>query len=445
MRYKIIMVWICILIPTAAVATELSSLKSAVKSALEHAPSLQAAQAARDAATEDITLGRAGLLPYVIAKGSISRINQDFTYDRTSLPLSTRVRNNERLYGVKAYQPLFDVEKWALFQQGKISAVTGELKLGMQRQQTILETAAAWLDVVRAQAALEAAKASELAMKRLAMQAKAAFEVGTAAANDSLSAGSRHDLAKAQRIQASQILEQAESQLNSLVGSDTAVSVDLKQGIKPIRAIPDKISEWEQRAEENAFAVQLSDQAVAMADAGHLHAVGGALPKLQLVAGWERNISSDGWFGGSTVRGASIGIEVTMPLYTGGSTWAEQRKTSKEKIRAEYNMIESRRMARLYAHQSLLGLRTSAAEIAAFDAAVRSAASEKKAAQAAFEVGVRTITEALDAEERLAITRQNYADAVARHAMSFLQLNASAGDLNELYISTIDGFLIDRE
>jgi len=442
---KIMILSLCLLLPSPAFSADVSSLQSAVDLALMHAPSLQAAQAARNASAEDISLGRASLLPYVVGKASFTRKNQDFSYDIPAAFLSPTVRNNEQVYAIRAYQPLFDMTRWATYQQGKISAATGEVKLAMQRQQTILQASAAWLDVIRAQAAFSAAKASEQTMNKLAMQAKAAFEVGTAAVNDSLSASSRRDLAKVGRIRAGQILAQAEARLNSLIGKEMMVSVALHQGVEPLHLKDDNLEIWEQRAEATALGVQLSDQAVAMADAEHLKSVGGAMPTLQLVAGWDHIKSSDGTFGGSTVKGASIGIELSMPLYAGGATWAKQRKSTKEKVQAEFELEEAKRTARLAARQSLLELRTTAAEVKALDAALSSAKTEKKAAQASFEVGLRTITEALDAEERLAAAKQRYADAVARHAMAYLQLMAATGELNESSVSRIDDLLTSRE
>ncbi|MDQ7058160.1 MAG: TolC family protein, partial [Ghiorsea sp.] len=323
MKNKIIILWSCVFLATPAIAADAPNLNSAVVLALEHTPSLQAAQAARDASVEDVSLGRAWLLPSVVVTGSLTRINQDFNYDKPSAFLSPTVRNREQDYGIRISQPLFDVAKWAMYKQGSISAATGEVKLAIQRQRTILEASAAWLDVMRAQAAYAAAKASEKAMDRLATQAKAAFDVGTAAVNDSLSASSRRDLAKAGRIRAGQVLAQAKARLNSLVGQPLDVSVALHQGIKPLHAMPDALQTWEQRAEVNALGVRLSSQGIAIADAAHLQAVGTAMPNLQLVAGWNHNKSSDGIFGGSTVKAAYIGVELSMPLYAGGATWAK--------------------------------------------------------------------------------------------------------------------------
>ncbi|MDQ7002580.1 MAG: TolC family protein [Ghiorsea sp.] len=445
MKNKIIILWSCVLLATPAIAADAPNLNAAVALALEHTPSLQAAQAARDASVEDVSLGRAWLLPSVVVTGSLTRINQDFNYNKPSAFLSPTVRNREQDYGIRISQPLFDVAKWAMYKQGSISAATGEVKLAIQRQRTILEASAAWLDVMRAQAAYAAAIASEKAMDRLATQAKAAFDVGTAAVNDSLSASSRRDLAKAGRIRAGQVLAQAKARLNSLVGKPLDVSVALHQDIKPLHAMPDALKIWEQRAEVNALGVRLSSQGIAIADAAHLQAVGTAMPNVQLVAGWNHNKSSDSTFGGSTVKAAYIGVELSMPLYAGGATWAKARKSSKQKLQAEFNLAEAKRTARLEARQAWLSVRTTAAEVAALDAALNSAKVEKDAMQVSFEVGLRTMTEALDAQERFASAQQRYADVVARHAMAYLQLMAATGDLNNTSVAMVNTTLFSLE
>ncbi|RMH61615.1 MAG: type I secretion protein TolC [Zetaproteobacteria bacterium] len=418
-----------------------NGLQDAVGQALAHAPALQAAAAARDAAAEDRVLGRAWLLPYVVAQVAVTRKQERYRYDRPISLLATRVRNNEQAYSVMAYQPLFDLEKWATYRQGAIAAASGELKLALARQQTVLSAAGAWLEVWRAQAALAAAQASERALARLAARAQAAFDAGTAAVNEALDADSRRDLARAQRIRAEQMLATAHARLQSLLGAPANVPARIPEMIAPISVHPDKVSAWEARAARDALSVRLRGKAVELADAGHLRAVGGALPKVQLVAGLSRDVSSDGTFGGVRVNAASVGIEVSMPLYAGGGTWAQQRKSRKEQLRAEFELTDAQRAARLLARQSFLELRTTAAEVRALRKALHSAATARRAAHAGFAVGLRAITEVLDAEERLALSRQRYADAVARHAMAYLRLMASVNALDDAALARVDALL----
>ncbi len=429
-----VVVWMLCSVGSAQAQT----LPETVAQALAYAPSMQAAEAARRASDEDFVLGRAWLRPYVVAKGAIYTRDQDYTYKRPNPILANKVMNHQRSYGVTLYQPLFDLEKWAGYQQGKLLRATGELKLALQRQQVMLQVAAAWLAVVRAQAGLAAAAQSEREMSRVAKQAQVAFDVGTVAVNDSLSASSRRDLAKARRIRAAQALAEARARLDSLAGHPVSMHVELPAHVQPLRAEPDQLAVWERRAASAAIDVQLHDDALEMADAGKLKALGGALPKVQVVAGWNRDNSSDGIYGGTQLTDASIGVEFSMPLYAGGGTWAQQRKSLHQKRQAEFALQEAKRSARLAAREAFLELQTTAAEVQALDAALASAKVERRAAAAGYAAGIRSVTETLDAEARLAIAKQRYADAVARHSMAYLRLLAAANQLTVERMRAVD-------
>ena len=428
----------CLSVTPTAWAAEALSLKESVARALVHAPALQAAQAARDAAQESVVLGQAQLLPYVAGTASLTRRNQDFSYDRPAAFLRPTVRNNERSYGIQASQPLFDLSKWANYKQGQLLAASSELQLDLQRQKTILQAAAAWLDVTRAQATLDAAKSSEQTMQKLARQAKVSFEIGISSVNESLAAQSRHDLATSQRIRAQQGLLQAQAQLDSLLGQKTDVIVHIKPHTAPLQLEPQKLEDWQQRAEAHALGIKLNEQAVSMADNNHLQALGSAMPTVQLVAGWNKTTASDGSFGGSTVKTTAIGIELNAPFYAGGALSAKRRQAIQEKVKAEYNVAETKRTVRLAIQQAWLGLQTTTAEIASLDSALNSAKSAKKATEAGFEVGLRNITDVMDANDRLLTAKQAYADAIARHAMAFLQLHATAGEVSSHDMEAID-------
>ncbi|MDQ6992206.1 MAG: TolC family protein [Mariprofundus sp.] len=420
------------------------SLEEAVDEALLHAPALQSAQAARNSGHEDAAIGRAWLRPYLALNGSWNRVRQDNVYytPPAGFPLANELNMVQSYYGIKAYQPLFDLGKWSLYKQGLASSAMGDISLKLTRRQTILTTAAAWLDVMRTTHRLRAAKASEQAMVKLAEQASAAFEVGLEPVNSSLAAISRRDLARAQRIRAALVLHQAQAVLLSLSGNSADVVVAIDRSIAPLLLDHASEQQWQQLAdhEEN---VALAKQALALAAASKLKALGGAMPKLQLVAGWEKQRSSAGIFGtGSEVQSASIGVEVSMPLYAGGATWAQLRKSEQEKIRADMDLAEAQRGAHLGAQQAWLQWQATGFELTAIKAALTSARSEQQAAHAGFDAGLRTLTEVLDAEDRLANARATLVDSIASHALSVLQLYAAVGALDTDKVALVQQWLM---
>ncbi|PIP03722.1 MAG: type I secretion protein TolC [Zetaproteobacteria bacterium CG12_big_fil_rev_8_21_14_0_65_54_13] len=431
-----------VMLLTPTLCAQPVSLSQAVNDALAHAPALQSAEAGRMSALEDEKLGRAWLLPYVVASGSWKKVREDIAYDRPiAFPLATELNMHKSEYGIKAFQPLFDLEKWSYYEQGKASAAMGEAALQQARRQTVLAAASAWLDVMRAGERLKAAMASEQAMNRLAEQAEASFKVGLEPVNTSLAAASRRDLTRVQRIRAEQVLNQAGAVLSSLLGHAAVVSASIDGMPVPLRLNHVSEQEWLALAEA-ADQVQLAERSVEMAEADKMKALGGALPKVQLVAGWDKQRSSSGTFGtGSRVQSASIGVEFSMPLYAGGGTWAQQRKSEQEKIRADADLDEAQRQAQLATRQAWLQWQATGSELDAMKAALISARSEREAAHAGFEAGLRTMSEVLDAEDRLASARAGLADSVASHGLSVLQLYAAVGALDTDQVTVVQEWL----
>jgi len=378
------------------------------------------------------------LLPYIAIHGSIQKQKQSYAYSQPISFLRTQVSNRATSYGIQLVQPLFDVAKWASYQQGQQALASAESQFQLKQQQTMLQTAGAWLDVLRAKAAFQAAQANEHAMLRVRQQAEASFHLGATSINDSLLATSRFDLATAQRLHAQNQWLQAQAQLSSLLGSDADVQVRIPHTMVPLALQPNTLKAWQQQAEEHALGIHLASQRKTLAEQKYLESVGNALPKVQLVAGWNRTKNTDGTFGGSDVKTSSIGIELNAPIFAGGALSARRRQATQEKVQAEYLVAEVQRSTRLATQQAWLGIQSSQSELKALKHAKQSAQQALKASHIGFEVGLKSLNDVLDAQQRLASTQQAYADALARYVMSWLQLHATAGILKPQDLKVVD-------
>jgi len=424
-----------------AYATKALSLQATVEQALQYAPALQAEQASRDAAQESMVLGKAVLRPYVSLSGSFKQEKQQFVYDQPLSFLRTNISNRKTSYGIQLAQPLFDLNKWALYQQGQLVAASADLKLAVQRQQTMLQAAAAWLDVMRSQVALHSATSNEKAMHSLAKKAELSFKVGLSSINESLTATSRYDLAKAARIRASNAALQAQSTLDSLLGQSVPIDTHIPNDFHPLSLHPNNLEAWKITAEQQSLSIQLAQENVELSDNQYTQALGNAMPKVQLIAGWNKNQASNGIFGGSSVKTSMIGIELNAPLYAGGALSAKRRQATHNKVKAEYQITEAKRNTRLNIQQTWLALQSGLAELSALQHAKISAKEALKASRIGLEVGLRTLNDVMDSQQRLASSQQAYADALARYAMSWLQLHAIAGNLEDADLKVVDGLL----
>ena len=431
----------CLLVPGWLLAEPLS-LQQALELALTHAPAVQAAEAGRDAAAEDAALGRAPLLPQIEVSGSLQRRRHRTDYDTPQTLFKTDLNYNENTIGVRVVQSLFDLQRWAGYRQGELSAEGGELRLQLERQRLMLETAQAFLDATTAQAALSAASARGEAAAKLAVQAEAAQRVGTAAMPELLDAEARRDLARADRLKAENDLDQARARLASLTGKPVDSLKPSPLSTMPAGQAADRPEHWEDQAAVHALAVKLAEVQFGVAKQGKRKALGGALPRVEAFGELARDRSSDTILNrGATVRDQAVGVQVKMPLYTGGGTTAQMRKSEKEAVQAEFALADDVRLARLTARQAFLANQSAAARVAAMRQAVLSARKAAQAAHLGHEVGLRSITEVLDADERSFTAERNLAAASAQYVFAALQLRASVGELTDRPLPAVFGGL----
>ena len=432
---------LCLLVSFSASAAEITLVR-AVEMALEHAPAMKAAEAGRDAAGHDFEIGRAALLPRLDATGSHQLRKQKTRYDDPQSVFRPDLKYRDSTVALRAVQPLFDLERWAGYRQGVLSAETGEMRLRLERQRLMLETAQTYLEAVMAGSALSAARAKEESAERLSAQAKAMFEAGVSAVNERLEADARRDLAVAERFAAENSLDQAVARLASLTGDNEPKVISPLISSRPPEGFSIAPEAWESRASESALSVRLARLQFRTAEKEEMKAWGGNLPKVEAFASIEGSRATSGQLGGTRSRNQAIGVQVSMPLFAGGGDWAELNKSKKAALQAQFALQDDIRLARLTARQALLGYSASISQLHAMKNAVASAKEASNAARAGHEVGLRTMSDVLDADERYFDAEKNLAEAESQLVFAELQLKSSVGTLDSEALPEVFGINI---
>jgi len=421
-------------------------LTDAVRLALDHAPSYAAVVAARDAAGEDAVIGRAGLLPFIKGTGEFSHYEQKYSYTNNPGFLASDVVFNRFQFGALLVQPLFRLDRWAGYAKGELASEIGELKLSLERQALLLSVANVYTDVLVAQENLAAIGAQEKAVSRLRRQASAAFEVGTATVNDALEAESRLDLVRANRIQAENALETTRANFESLTGATSANLFPFAQDDNIEKPISGQRGHWRDAGMHQALSVLLAEKKMKVAKQEVTRSFGQALPGIDFVAGLSREKVTNNLFDtGSTVKTEQLGLQVEVPLYAGGATLAQIRKARKLQVEAEYELSDARRKAGLTAIRAWLHVKAAASRIRAMKRGLISANKTRDAAHAGYDVGLRTIVELLDAEDRAAKARRDLVRVKAEYLLSRLQLDAAVGKLDMPSMERAGGLLISPD
>lgn len=424
----------------SALPTRASDLVQIYNEALANDPVYSAARYALDAGSERETQARAGLLPTISAGGSYTRNYQD------AFGQSQRYNNNA--YTVQLTQPLLRVANWESYQQGKLSVAASQTQFAQVQQDLIVRVAQAYFDVLTAQDAVTFLKAQETAITEQLASAKRNFEVGTATITDANEAEARYDLAIAQQVAAQNEVEVRRAALQQLIGHAPGALAALRPGVSIAAPTPAVVDEWVARAEQQNYSVINQQLALEIAGREIKRSRAGHFPTLDFVAarssstqsGGSRNNPALAAFSGAGSNN-SVGVQWTIPLFSGFAVDSRVRETIALQERARYDLENARRTAVLAVRQSYWGVSNGLVQIKALQAAQNSSQSALESNRLGYQVGVRINIDVLNAQQQLFSTRRDLARARYETLLSGLRLKSASGALREDDLAQINELL----
>ncbi|MCW8995491.1 MAG: outer membrane channel protein TolC [Psychromonas sp.] len=319
---------------------------------------------------------------------------------------------------------------------------------GSAAQNLLLRTATAYFNVLRADEALKSVQANKRAVERQLEQTKQRFEVGLIAITDVHEAQAEYDRTTADEITAENTLLNSYYTLRELTGKDIHKVASLNTDTFSVQQLQGDLQSWRNQSIEHNFnlhskriAKELAKMQIKLAETGHL-------PTLDLSAGLGRN-STDYELNTPSnpdvdLNSATIGLELNIPLYTGGRTSSQVKQAEYNYILASEDLTATYRSIESQVSSGYNNVRASISSIQAYEQTVTSSASALEAVEAGFEVGTRTIVDVLDATRNLYASENQLANARYDYIINMLQLKFSAGTLAEQDIIDISAGLIEK-
>ena len=133
----------------------------------------------------------------------------------------------------------------------------------------------------------------------------------------------------------------------------------------------------------------------------------------------------------SRPRVQQIGVQLAIPLYSGGAIQSQTRQALADLSRAEDQFEAERRTLKVRVHREWRGMTDGTRKVAALQQAVASADRVVVSVSRYFEGGLRTVLEVLDAEERAQMARRDLLTARLQYVGSRLRLLSYAGKLDD--------------
>lgn len=420
----------------ATVTSQAADLKSVFEQALANDPQLAAEVALADANAQSAGLAGQAILPTVTLEADIGTTSVDAystvpsaDYDNTT-------------YTFQAVQPILAPESWYSYGAASAATDSAEIERRKAEQSLVVRISEAYFNVLRANAGLASAKAQEAAVKRQLEQTEQRFKVGLIAITEVHEAQAIYDGATVELIAAESELDIAYESLAQLTGERYDRINPLKETIPLTGPVPADRTLWEQKALGQNLDVLIAEKSQLSAERNHKSKISGHLPTVNLVGTYTvADNEASTTANGEEVTSTYVGVNVSMPIFSGGATWAGQKQAYYQRQAAEKSYEAAQRSATLNIRSLYRQLEADVARIKARKQSITSAQSAMEATQTGYEVGTRNIVEVLQAQLAVFSAQRDYAYARYDYVIDLLQFRQVAGELSVADIDEINTWL----
>ena len=272
--------------------------------------------------------------------------------------------------------------------------------------------------------------------------AKTGLAAGSGTRTDIDDAQSRLDMAAAQELEARQNQDLARRQLQLLVNQPVNQIAKLNVAALQLSApMPANLDEWTRKAEQASPEIramqarlEASRSEVSKAQAGHL-------PTLDAVAQWSNSGSENITRVNSRFENKTIGLQLNIPLYSGGYVNSTIRQAVAEQTRAEESLEALRRDLGVRVHKEYRGVSEGVMRVKALEQAARSAEQMMKSTQMSLTAGSRTQLDVLNAQQQFTLALRDLAQARLVYLLSKVRLASLVGDDAMVSVEQVNGSL----
>ena len=423
---------------------------------LAHDPQIAVSQAARLAGTAKKQQAAALWRPSLVLSASAGATSADSSttganFSATGFPTSNGVEFNTSVtngsstrWTLGAKQPLLGAERSAQSKQLDIAASVSELEWESAQADLLLRTAQRYFDLLLANRKLEVLRQQQKSVDQAWVEAKDRFALGDKPVTDTHEALARSMVLQAQVLAAHNDLEMAQT----VLAHATGLSLSELQPMEP----PAVVQFAEQNALESVIAqalannpllrMQAAQVQVAQQEVAKFSALGSATLDVVAQAGQDR-LSGSGDFGSAsnTSNQRMLGLQWTLPIYTGGYRSARQEEALRLEDKARAELERSRQQISQHTRGTWLALQSGTAQLAALNAAHQASMARLDATRLGRQVGDRTTLDLLQAQNDASSAALALVQARCELLFNRLQMDAWLGQLDAAHLESVNALL----
>lgn len=422
-----------------------TDLVSVYQEAVLNNADLAAARADYGARREVVPQARAGLLPNLSGGAEVLST-------RTKVDQPAYIANRSgNTWSATLSQPIFRADRWFQLQAAEAVNEQAALELSATEQNLILQTAERYFAVLRAQDNLASTKAEEAAFKRQLDQSNGRFDVGLTDKTDVLQAQASYDTARANRILAERQVQDAFQALVTLTNRDYLALQGVVHSLPVSVPTPNDAQAWVDTAARQNLTLLATNHAVDAAEETVRQRKAGHAPTIDAVARYQKGDNDNLGFSnpsplpgvtyGGDVEQTSIGLQVNIPIYSGGLTSSQVREAYQRLVQAEQQREGQRRQVVENTRNLHRAVNTDVEQVKARKQSIISNQSAVEATEIGYQVGTRNIVDVLDAQRQLYASVRDYNNSRYDYILDNLRLKQAAGTLSPGDLQALSGFL----
>ena len=415
-------------------------LLAVYKLAQENDAELLIAESDYLAAIQAVPFARSANRPQISfnANASASEVDNDDTGSSSE---------NNSGYSLNVTQSLYDNVVDGNISAAEATSAAQLARVQAARQSLVLRVAQAYFRVLGAHDNVDFTFSERKSIARQLEQAEKRFEVGLIAITDVHEAQARFDTSDAQAILAENILENTYQGLVVITGVDNIRNLSkLREDIKLEIPEPAGSEAWVKLALEFNRDLLAAQQNLNAARFEREKNARRGYPTLDLFARYaDSDYNTDDDFrDDSGQEDLTVGLELEIPIYTGGRISSEQARSESEYSSAQNQVLLQNRLATQQARVAYLDVVSGISSVRAFKQALASTEIALEATQAGFDVGTRTSVDVLIAVRETFRAQLEYAAARYEFVLNSLRLRQAAGILQEDNLAAINRWLVKQ-
>lgn len=411
-------------------ASQAEDLLQVYQKAKDSNPELRKSFAERNQAFEKINEARSPLLPQLGLGASV-----DY---KSGYRDARDTESNSLGANLTLTQTVFDMSKWRQLNIQEKTAGMSDVTYQTSQQQLILDTSTAYFNVLRAIDSLSFIEAQKEQVYRQLDQTTQRFNVGLVAITDVQNARANYDSVLAQEVAGRNEVDNALERLRQVSGIYYINLASLNINRFTTTA-PDSIEKLLKEAEERNLSLlsarlgqDLARENIRLAQSGHLPTVDlNASTGVSNDRNHDHRANAIANHSNSYTGQNSIGLSLSIPLYTGGRTSSQVEQAQYGFTSASEQLESVYRSVVQIARSSYNNISASISSIKAYQQVVVSAQSSLDATEAGYQVGTRTIVDVLNATTTLYDAKQKLSNARYDYLINQLNIQYARGTLNE--------------